>query len=366
MRIITRYLLREYLVNLFYCLTGFAMIFVVFDLFDRLSKMLKAETPFWVAVKYYLCMLASAAPYLLPASLLLATLYTLWQLSRHQEVTAMRANGIGLYRIVLPFLAVGLAASVLTGAVMEFIAPRATFWATNLSRNRHQVAERMLVPHHAYYNANDRRQWLIDLFDLNTPRFMKGIKITEERPDGTRIREVEARRARYMDGNWWLYGVQVQHFDRDDNPVGTLTPEIAGPDSIVEMREYDETPEDIVLGLRDWEMLSSLEMLKYLRNHPNISHRSAVHRRFDIHNRLAAPWACLVVALFGIPAGVQGGRRSALSGIFLAVAMFFAFYAFSQVGIFVGKREVVWPWLGAWLPNIVFLATGCVMIWRMR
>jgi lipopolysaccharide export LptBFGC system permease protein LptF len=50
----------------------------------------------------------------------------------------------------------------------------------------------------------------------------------------------------------------------------------------------------------------------------------------------------------------------------MAISLFFAFYAVSQVGIFIGKRDIVWPWVGAWLPNIVFLASGGFMIWRMR
>ena len=50
----------------------------------------------------------------------------------------------------------------------------------------------------------------------------------------------------------------------------------------------------------------------------------------------------------------------------IALAFFLGFYALTQIGMFVGKREILQPWLGAWLSNIVFLAAGMLMVWRMR
>ena len=68
------------------------------------------------------------------------------------------------------------------------------------------------------------------------------------------------------------------------------------------------------------------------------------------------PWACIIVTLFGIPAGAKGGRQSALTGIFLALGFFFGFYLLMHIGIFVGKRDTGAPWFWAWLPNVVFFA----------
>ena len=93
MKLLDKYLLREYLVPVAYCLSAFGMVFVIYDLFDHLARFMDAKTPWTSSGLYYLCMLAQSIEFLVPASLLLATLYTLWHLARNNEITAMRACG---------------------------------------------------------------------------------------------------------------------------------------------------------------------------------------------------------------------------------------------------------------------------------
>lgn len=366
MKIVARYLTREYIVNLSYCLAAFFMIFLVHDLFDHLAVIITNKTPWPGILKYYLCLIALSSEHLVPASLLLATLYTLWRLSHNNEITAMRASGISLYRIMAPFLVVGMIFVMLTGVLKEAVAPRAGFWAKTFSRNKFRAVDRLKYYSHAYYSSVGSRLWLIDIFDLKNPGRLRGVKVTQEREDGTRVSDSLAWRAEYLDGQWWFHGLQVQKYDEKDNPVGGLVPEAAVHESVREMTQFSEKPSDFAAGVKEWEFLSSLEMLEYIRKHSSLSSRTALHRRFDIHSRLAGPWACLIVTIFGVPAGVRGGRRNALTGIFLAISLFFAFYAVTHVGIFLGKRQIVWLWMGAWLPNLAFLSAGLVMTRRMR
>ncbi|MBT7065711.1 MAG: LptF/LptG family permease, partial [Verrucomicrobia bacterium] len=81
MKILDRYLLREYLVTAFYCVTGLALLQVVYDLVYHFSKLLEARITLVQGVRYYLGSLAPHLEFMLPAGILLATLYTLWQLS---------------------------------------------------------------------------------------------------------------------------------------------------------------------------------------------------------------------------------------------------------------------------------------------
>ena len=79
MRILTRYILREFLVPFAYCLTGFLSIYVLFDLFGSFSRMLNAHISFGDLVLYFCAYLAPYFHYIVPAALMLATLYTMWQ-----------------------------------------------------------------------------------------------------------------------------------------------------------------------------------------------------------------------------------------------------------------------------------------------
>ena len=112
MRILTRYILREYVVPLGYCLCGFASIYVLFELFGSFSRIADADLPLSTAVEYFCAYLSPFFEWLAPAALMLAALYTMWQFCRHSELVAMKASGIGFHSIAAPVLCVAAAMAV--------------------------------------------------------------------------------------------------------------------------------------------------------------------------------------------------------------------------------------------------------------
>ncbi len=111
MRLLDRYLLRELLLPLGVCLSGFLIFWVAFDVLGELENLQKDHAP-WLGVAHlYWIRMPEMLLTILPVGELLALLYALTQHSRHHELTAMRAAGIGLWRICLPYLVVGFGLS---------------------------------------------------------------------------------------------------------------------------------------------------------------------------------------------------------------------------------------------------------------
>jgi lipopolysaccharide export system permease protein len=366
MRILDKYLARSYLLPLVYCLSGFSLLFIVFDLFNGLAKFLEAKVTAGTACFYYLCLLIPTFEYITPASMMLATLYAMWYLTKNNELTAMRASGVSFFRICLPFLIGGFLASIANGLILEFAAPPAQQWTESFKESISKNPRNTVQANTAYFNTRDRRLWMIDRFDSQKPTDLQGVKITEERPDGTRIREYVAEKARFMDGQWWLFSPTVRIYDTGDNPVGQPVAVVPGRATVFELTGYGEKPIDFLNEIRKWDLLNTHEMWEYVRRHPGLSKRMVAEKLTLMHTRLAMPWACLVVTLFAVPAGARTGRQSALVGIFKTVAFFFGFYAATHVGLFLGMRRVLDPLLAAWLPNTLFLVAGTVMTIRMR
>ena len=75
MKLIDKYILRQFFVPLAYCLLTFCMLFVIFDLFEHLSDFIDAKTPFLQILRYYFYYFPSMLVYILPISLLLGLLY---------------------------------------------------------------------------------------------------------------------------------------------------------------------------------------------------------------------------------------------------------------------------------------------------
>ena len=112
MKLIDKYIFGQFMVPFIYALFTFSLLFVIADLFDHLSDFIDARTPLLEVFRYYLFVMPSLLVYIVPISLLLGLLYSLWQLSRHSELTALRASGISFYRITVPILLVGIVASI--------------------------------------------------------------------------------------------------------------------------------------------------------------------------------------------------------------------------------------------------------------
>src|SRR5205814_557311 len=140
MRLLDRYLLRELLIPLGYCLSGFLIFCIAFDLFSELRTLQEHKLHGIDIVAYYLVKTPELLVmyYVLPVALLLALLYTLTNHARHHEITAIRAAGVSLWRLCLPYLAVGFFASLFLFALNELWVPDSAE-ATERLRSRHQT-----------------------------------------------------------------------------------------------------------------------------------------------------------------------------------------------------------------------------------
>ena len=365
MRILTRYVLREFLVPLTYCLTGFLGIYVLFELIDSFNRIMETKPPVLLVLQFFAGYLSPYLEWLIPAALLLGTLYTMWNFCRHSEITAMRANGIGFVVIVRPLLAVAALMALLVAYVNEFYAPGASERARNTREAHFSPVANAVNEDIPYYNQQAGRIWRINKMSPDNPKLLEGVRLSLDRPDGSRQIDITCRKAEHLDGMWWLFYPQYQYFDELNNPIENPTPQLAGL-VIRAMPELNETPRDFLLMNKAWEYYTIRDMVHHLKTHPNLGPREVASKSYDIQARLAAPFSCLIITLFAIPAGVATGRQSVFKGVILAIAMFFGFYTVSLGCMVLTKNSLMPVLLGAWLPNALFLSVGTVLFYRQR
>lgn len=366
MRILTRYVLREFLIPLTYCLAGFIGIYVLFELFESFDRIMEAKPAAPVVLKFFAGYLSPYLEWLIPAALLLGTLYTMWNFCRHSEITAMRANGIGFLVIVRPLLAVAAFMAVLVAGVNEFYAPVASEQAKKIRDARFNTktpsATLLDIP---FYNQQAGRVWRINKMSPDNPKLLEGVRLSFNRPDGSRQLDITCRKAEYLDGMWWIFYPQYQFFDELNNPVENPTPKLAGL-VIRAMPQLNETPDDFLLMNKAWEFYTIRDMIHYLKTHTHLEATEVASKAYDIQSRFAAPFSCLIITLFAIPAGVATGRQSVFKGVIVALAMFFGFYMLSLLCMVLVKNALMPVALGAWLPNLLFLAAGSALFYRQR
>ncbi len=365
MKIIPRYVLKEFLVPFFYCLFGFVAIYVLFELFGSFSRMVDAHLGFCEGVVYFAGYLAPYFHYLAPAALMLATLYTMWSMCRHSEIVAMRASGISFQAIVRPLLSVAFATALFVGFVNEWFVPHFAQDASQLKGakfDRQKIAEADQI---VYRNPVGARTWNVGCLLAGDGSSLSNVCIRIDRPRGGRLMTVQADKADYLDGEWLLEGVRVQHFNAQGQEVASPTPEL----ETLPLRSFpflNERPTDFILQNRPMKFYSVADRLRYLSTHPELSKESRNDVLYDICAQIVAPLACLVITLFAIPAGISSGRQSVSKGILGALALFFAFYGVTILCMVLAKNGWCPPLLAAFFPCALFLFLGVRAFLKQR
>jgi lipopolysaccharide export system permease protein len=194
-------------------------------------------------------MLAPSLVLLVPASLLLATLYTLWQFTRTNQLVAMRACGLSIVRIMGPFLWIGVFAGVLITLLNETFVSDMAIWAKQFEDNRYSVKNTNVIRNIRYINNLDRRLWHIGVMDAMNPNVLKDVKITQERPDHSKIWEMSASKAEWLDEAWWFYNASRKDYREDGHPIGKETA-IEGSQHGYGLPGLKEKPADMTASLK--------------------------------------------------------------------------------------------------------------------
>lgn len=374
MRLLDRYLLRELLVPLSYCLGGFLMLWITSDLFAQLGDLREKKLLGTDIAEYYLVQVPEILVLILPMALLLALLYTLTNHARHHEITAIRAAGISLWRLSAPYFATGLVATVMLFVLNEYYVPDSTDAAERIKTSRLAAAALKApaneVRNLGFTNARDQRVWKTGVYNSDTGEMINP-QVFWAQPDGSRL-WLTAERADYRDGVWTFYNAREYQEASSTNRL--LVPVLST--NVLALPQLTETPEEIRSEIkisRAMEMrrarkadLPIEEILNYLRLHPNPTRTDRAWLLTKLHGRLAAPWTCLVVVLIALPFGAPSGRRNVFVGVASSIVICFVFFVLQQLGLALGAGGYLPPWLGAWAPNLLFGLGGLWMTSRVR
>jgi lipopolysaccharide export system permease protein len=364
MRLLDRYLLRELLVPLGYCLGGFLLFWIAFDLTSSLGKYQDKKLVMSDVVELYIVKLPDILVLILPIVLLLALLYALTNHARHHELTAIRAAGVSLARICAPYFGVGL----LFGLVLFYLNERIVPESANRQEailQRHETGQAGAKRAHIVVNGRLGHEWIFNSYNSAAHEFTQ-VEVNWTSANGDKMKLV-AERADHPDGGWTFYG--AEEF-RNLVPTGAS-------DTTIVVPELTETPDQIrrevefpgrmaSLSMQPVE-ISIAEILDYLSVHP--ADLTPEYRRWlltQLHGRIAAPWTCLVVVLIAIPFGAASGRRNLFVGVASSIVICFVYFVLLRLGLALGTSGFLPPWLAAWFPNLSFGIAATWLMLRVR
>ena len=354
MRILDKYLLREFLLPVVYCFDAFVMLYIAQDLLGRLGEFIRYHARVTQVVSYYLIILPEALVVMLPIALLLGLLFCLSNLGKNNELIAFRASGISNLRLAAPFLIAGALATVVVFVVDEAFVPTGKARAETFKSELRGRGSRTVLDNFFYANTADYREWYVRRFDTRA-RQLDRVEIHQRKPDGTALLELYAQSATWTNGQWWFYEADVyDHAQPHDQRVSVTATNFPA---------FSEPPNRLALEGREPDQLRTRELRQ------QIAHRTfrMVAYQVELQRRYAFPWMCLIVIWLGFPLGVQTSRRGgALLGVGTALGLVVVFFLVMNIALALGKGERIPPIVAAWLPNALFAGIGAVLLWRNR
>jgi lipopolysaccharide export system permease protein len=373
MRLLDRYLLRELLIPLGYCLGGFLIFWVTFDLFTELNSFQRGHLRLADVAEYYVLKAPEMLVIVIPLALLLALLYALTNHARHHELTAMRAAGLTLWRVAWPYFAVALLAALVLGLLNELAVPDGAEKAEQVMKRRTpeagQERGRQWRRGVTFINQVERRTWFIGAYNQETHEMLKPY-LEWIMPDGSR-RQVSAERALRTNDAWLFLEAQEVVIPADNAipPAPTKVPALV-------LSGFSETPRLIQSEIKVSQLnsiktarrthLSVREIVEYLRLHPQLDAQRHDLLLTMFHSRVAMPWTCLVVVLIALPFGAASGRRNVFVGVASSVFICFVFFVLRELSLALGGGGRLEPWLAAWAPNLLFGLAGLILTQRTR
>ncbi len=358
MRLLDRYVLRQFLQAYLYCIISFISIWLIFDLSESISNILEQRLPPGRIAQYYLLQAPQIIVVLLPVSLLLALLFSLGKMSRANEIVSMLAAGISVPRILLPLFAAGLVSTVVSGVLNYSLAPQ----AENVRRDfldaapsrRDQVGLRAQI----FRNRSDHRTWFIQHYKPGGNEF-SSLQILQQDAQDNIVRAYFATRAFYRPETreWELQlGKKVEY-----DEAGSITGEEVFPSLL--LREWSETPFRLMSAHLKAESLSVPELRQYLRFNADFPQPLLAPYRTHLHYRFALPWSCLIVVFIAGPLAIGFSRRGVLSSVGAAILLVFAMNFLGFFFLALGEGHRIPAWTAAWAPNVIFTLLGLYLLY---
>lgn len=356
-RPLDRYVFVEWMKIFCATAVGLPILLVIIDLTDHLQQYLTRNIPWPDIALSYVYWMPQSMFMALPAAVLFATVFSIGTFTRHSEITAAKASGISFYRLVAPILLGATLAAALDLVVGEVVP------ITDARRNdllREGKVQSGTQRSNFAYAAEYGRVYKAQNLDVPAGRLDR-VQIERKGNDRDYPTVVISSSGATYDpksGRWTL-GPGDMHIIRDS------TPNMVIAFSELRDRNMRERPADLMAKPRDPQEMRYYELSRFIRALER-SGGDGNLLRVERALKIAIPVTCLVIALFGAPLATSTQRGGTAYGIGLSLAITVTFLMLIQLTKPLGGKNIIWPDVAAWLPNVLFAIGGLVLLARVR
>ncbi|MDP3940143.1 MAG: LPS export ABC transporter permease LptG [Deltaproteobacteria bacterium] len=358
MRILSRYILREFLKFFAATLAGFTTIFYVIDFLDNVGDLVKYNAPFMAGALYYFYKFPQIVFYAMPVAVLLATLFVLTILSRNNEIMAVRSNGISVLRAVVPLLLAALALSAFAFVNNEFLVPAGNAKSSKIYKLEiKRDASDVYFTRDNFWFRSENAIYNIGSFDY-LRKALGPITIYRMGEKFRPVGRVDAKGGRWVDGRWIFYDVVSREFQPDGGARVVTAKEMPV--------DIPETPESFKVLAPDPNNFSYLDLKAYIEKIREDGYDPTKYL-VDLQAKLSTPLISLLSCLIAIPFALRTTRAGQRPiGILLAIILASSYWFVLAYSLAFGRQGTFHPMLAAWLPNLGYALLGGALLFTVE
>lgn len=356
--ILDRYILRKYLGLATLILLSLLSIFIIVTFFERIDNIYEHQKPISLLFQYLWFYLPQMIYYSLPITALTAALLTFGLLTKSNEITAMKACGLSLYRLIIPVIVATLLISFLSFLLQENILPFSNKKAEEIWNKINDIPPRTYkyldrrwvfgkdnrIYHYSYFDHEGRVFSHLSIFEIDSKNW-------------TLMRRIYAKKGFMKEGYLSLENTWLREFDQEKPTKFNKSQEINL--SLAETASY------FVKEWKEPDQMNYLELRKYIQELEE-SGFETIKFKVDLNYKLSFPLVSLIMTLIAIPFSFSMGKRGALFGIGLSIVIAMIYWA--TIGAFksLGFVNFLPPLLAAWGPNLLFGAGGVYLLFTVK
>jgi LPS export ABC transporter permease LptG/LPS export ABC transporter permease LptF len=362
--LLDEYVMRSYAANFMLWLSTLSLLYVVFTFFELMGDIIRNQTPFIIVGEYLINLIPFIVNAVTPLCSLLAVLITFGALNRTSELTAMKATGISLYRVVAPILVLAAIIAIALFTFDESYLPNANRRQEQLRAQIKNKPAQTFLPGRQFISGktdsagDPERIFYYVAFDPDRQVFAD-LTIFEFDPKSFALkRRIYAKTAHWDSTvNRWIFEYGWQRSFADQT-VSNYT-----PFTVATFPEIRERPGYFTKEDKLSDEMSYGELSKYIADLRQ-SGFDTVKLRVQLANKLAIPAITLVMAILAVPFAVSMGKRGSLAGIATAIGVAISYWVVAGIFTSMGNINTLPPLLAAWSPDLLFAFTGTYLLLR--
>ena len=359
MKILDRYLIKQFLLMILFGLLTFTLIFVVIDMMEKLDDFIDQNVPTHLIIQYYLVFTPEIIRLITPIAVLLACLFTACKMANLNELTAIKAGGISLYRFMAPFLITSILISVFSIYFGGYLVPMANKHRIYIERN-YMKKDVVYFGSNIFFQDSKTRIVSISYFDLGSG-MADNVSIQEFNPnDKTKlVMRTDALRMHYdsTKASWQLMNGITRTFSDSTESDQTF--------AVKDYKGLNFKPDEVVKKQRKLEEMTLADLQNFAEDQYRTGN-DPTSTMIEYHSRIAFAFSIIIVVLFGLPISANRRRGSLAIQFGINLLITFLYLVFMKVSQAFGKSGVLNPLLTAWFANFIFLIAALYNLRRVQ